>query len=426
MSKYDISLIGLGYVGLPLAVLAARKGFKVAGIDLDENKINSLNNNKTYISDIADIDIEESTVHFSTSFDAVKDSDSVIICVPTPVSEEKEPDLRPLKGAVLSAARNMKKGALLIIESTINPGVCDDVVIPLIESETDKKVGTDILLAHCPERINPGDPNWDVSNINRVVGAQSKEALDRAVLLYGGIIDAEIKPMGNIKEAEAVKVVENSFRDINIAFVNELAMSFHNLGINIENVIDGAATKPFAFMPHRPGAGVGGHCIPVDPYYLIEYAHTHGFEHEFLKLARNINEGMPQFTVDLLAEALNEVELPIKGTKIAMLGLSYKPNVGDERESPALKIKDLLERAGADLVIYDPYIQDNKSVSSTEDALKEAEAIVIATGHNEFKDIPTKLFKDNKIKVIVDGRNIYRDRRDHVVENGIIYKGIGI
>lgn len=426
MNNHKVSVIGLGYVGLPLAVLAARKDCEVLGIDLDTAKIDTLNNNKSYIDDIQDVEIAETDAVFTTDISRVKESNVIIVCVPTPVSEEKIPDLSPLKGAVLSVVKHMTKGSLLIIESTINPGVCDDVIIPLIERETDKKVGTDVLLAHCPERINPGDPDWNVSNINRVVGANSKEALDKAVLLYSDIIDAEIKPMGGIKEAEAVKVVENSFRDINIAFVNELAMSFHSLGINIENVIDGAATKPFAFMPHRPGAGVGGHCIPVDPYYLIEYAHTHGFEHDFLKLARNINENMPQFTVDLLAEGLNEVELPIKGTKVALLGLSYKPNVGDERESPALKIKDLLERAGADLVVHDPYVKDDKSVGTVKEALKGAEAVVIATGHKEFKELSTQQFKDSGVKVIVDGRNIYRDRKDYILENDIVYKGIGI
>jgi len=248
-----------------------------------------------------------------------------------------------------------------------------------------------------------------------------------AVQLYENLIDAEIKPMGSIKEAEAVKIVENSFRDINIAFVNELAMSFHKLGINLENVIDGAATKPFSFMPHHPGCGVGGHCIPVDPYYLIEYASSHGFEHDFLRLARNINESMPQFTVDLLVESLNEIGLPLKNTKVALLGLSYKANVGDNRESPAKVIKDLLLKAGVDLTIYDPYFIKDSTVKSLDEALDSKTAIVIATGHDEFKNnLPADKLHFLGIKIVIDGRNILKYNKDAIAREKIIYEGIGI
>lgn len=422
----SLAIVGLGYVGLPLALLAAKKNFTVYGLDIDENKIDNLRNHKSYIDDVANSDVADTKATFLSNFDVVKDVDAVIICVPTPVSREKIPDLGPVKGAVSSVAPYLEDGTLVVIESTINPGVCDEIVLPLLEEKTGKKVGKEIFLAHCPERINPGDPNWNVSNINRVVGANSHNELDMAVNLYERLIDAEIKPMGSLKEAEAVKVVENSFRDINIAFVNELAMSFHKLGINLENVIDGAATKPFAFMPHRPGCGVGGHCIPVDPYYLIEYAHNYGFEHDFLRQARSINESMPKFTVQLLTEALNEFELPLKGTKVALLGLSYKANVGDDRESPAHIIRALLEGAGAELTIYDPYITDESTASSLQDALSSSEAIVIATGHDEFKSITPEVLSDAGIKAVVDGRNIFRNHKEALAKLSIVYRGIGI
>lgn len=422
----SVAVIGLGYVGLPLAILAASKGLKTTGLDIDQTKIDDLNSQKSYIDDVSDESVAGSGVTFSSDFNHVNNADAVIICVPTPVTIDKQPDLGPVKKALTSVAPHLKDGALLVIESTINPGVCDDIVIPLIEELTDKKVGVDIHLAHCPERINPGDPNWSVSNINRVVGANSQKGLDSAVSLYTQLIDAEIKPMGSLKEAEAVKIVENSFRDINIAFVNELAMSFHKLGINLENVIDGAATKPFSFMPHYPGAGVGGHCIPVDPYYLIEYAHSYGFEHNFLRLARNINEGMPEFTVDLLVEALNELELPLKGTKVTLLGLSYKANVGDGRESPAFAIKNLLEAAGATLSTYDPYILEDSTKSSLNEALDGAEAILLATGHDEFKSLGAETFKNHGVKVVIDGRNVFKNKKDDFDDQGIIYKGIGV
>jgi len=422
----SIAVVGLGYVGLPIALLASKKGFKVFGIDTDIKKIQSLSNNKSYIGDVANEKIKNTNASFTNDASVVSKVDAVIVCVPTPVSPEKMPDLGPVRRAVSDIAPHLKKGTLVIIESTVNPGVCDEIVAPLLEKKSGKKVGKDIYLAHCPERINPGDPKWDVSNINRVVGANSKAELDMAVALYKKLIDAEIKPMGTIKEAEAVKIVENSFRNINIAFVNELAMSFHKLGINLENVIDGAATKPFAFMPHHPGCGVGGHCIPVDPFYLIEYAHCHGFEHEFLRLATSINEGMPQFTVDLLIEALNDVGLPLKNTKVVLLGLSYKANVGDGRESPSYIIRNLLVEAEANLTIYDPYVQEKSTAKSLDEALIGATAIVIATGHNEFKKIDANLLNKNKIKVVIDGRNLFRNSKDAIIDSGIIYHGIGV
>ena len=422
----SIAIIGLGYVGLPIALLASKKGFNVIGIDTDIKKIKSLASNKSYIGDVADDEIIHTKASFTTDATKVSEVDAVLICVPTPVSAEKIPDLGPVRGAVSAIAPHIKKETLVVVESTINPGVCDEVVIPLLEKLSGKKVGIDVYLAHCPERINPGDPKWNVSNINRVVGANSKLELDMAVELYKKIIDAEIKPMGTIKEAEAVKIVENSFRNINIAFVNELAMSFHKLGINLENVIDGAATKPFAFIPHHPGCGVGGHCIPVDPYYLIEYAHNHGFEHEFLRLASNINESMPRFTVDLLIEALNEVGLPLKDTKVTLLGMSYKANVGDGRESPAHVIRDLLVEAETNLTIYDPYTPEDSTTNSLNEALAGATAVVIATGHDEFKNITPSLLKKNGNLVLIDGRNILRSQKEAFKNNSIIYTGIGI
>lgn len=420
-------IVGLGYVGLPLVLLAAKKGYDVTGLDVDTKKIADLKAHQPYINDISADTLKTTGAKFTADASCVDGADAVVICVPTPVTADKRPDLGPVKGAVKSVAPHLKRGTLVVLESTVNPGVCDEIVVPLLENVSGMKVGKDLYLAHCPERINPGDTRWNVSNINRVIGANSAKELELAKNLYEAIIDAEIKPMGSLKEAEAVKIVENSFRDINIAFVNELAMSFHKLGINLENVIDGAATKPFAFLPHRPGCGVGGHCIPVDPYYLIEYASGYGFSHDFLRLARTINEGMPAFTISLLEEALNEIKLPINGTKVALLGLSYKANVGDDRESPAYELKELLKDAGANLVAYDPFITKGSTVKNLVAALKHAEAIVIATGHQEFvNNLHADNFKQNGIKVVVDGRNILRSMKPTLSRAGIIYRGIGV
>jgi nucleotide sugar dehydrogenase len=344
--------------------------------------------------------------------------------VPTPVKDRYQPDLSILINAVKSVAKNLqhrKDGTLVIIESTINPGVCDEIVIPLLASESGLKVNEGFFVAHCPERINPGDKQWNVANIPRVVGGSNEHSLQQTVAFYKSIIDAAVEPMASLKEAEAVKIVENSFRDVNIAFVNELAMSFTKLDINIMNVIRGASTKPFAFMAHYPSVGVGGHCIPVDPYYLIEYARDFGFEHEFLKLARNINNNMPRFTVDRLMDGLNEAGMALKNSKVVVLGLSYKANVADDRESPAYVLIDILKSKGATVTTFDPYVPAKSSAKSLEAALHEQDAIVLTTNHAAFADILTKPLEN--IKVLVDGKNMLT--RTAVEAAGIIYRGIG-
>ena len=416
-----VSIVGLGYVGLPLALLAAKKGHEVTGIDLSEDKIKKINAHKDPLSDeYVKNNIRETKMRATTSFDSIKLSDVVIVCVPTPVKHDYQPDLGPLKGAVSEITKNIKKGSLLIIESTINPGVCDEIVIPLAESESGLKVNKDFYISHCPERINPGDKKWSVENIPRVAGSSNQQGLKLTIQFYESIVDAPIKPMGTIKEAEAVKVVENSFRDINIAFVNELAMSFTKLGIDVKSVIDGAATKPFAFMPHYPSVGVGGHCIPVDPYYLIEYARGYGFEHELLSLARSINNHMPDFTVSQLADALNEVGYTLKGSKVLVLGLSYKADVSDDRESPSYKVIKILKSKGAIVSAYDPHMPGKSDYKTLEDALRDKDAILLATNHTEFRDIAAMKLD---AKVFIDGKNAL-DASDFK-KSRILYRGIG-
>lgn len=417
-----VSIIGLGYVGLPLALLASKKGYKVLGVDLDAEKVAKINQHQDPLGDeyIAH-HIKDTSLQAVTDSSVIADCDIVIICVPTPVKHDYQPDLRPLKGAVTAVAKNFKKGTLVIVESTINPGVCDEIVIPLLEKESGMKVNEDFYVSHCPERINPGDPKWNVENIPRVAGSSNEQGLKTTVEFYESIIDATIKPMGSIKEAEACKVVENSFRDINIAFVNELAKSFTKLGINVKNVIEGAATKPFAFMPHYPSVGVGGHCIPVDPYYLIEYARGYGFEHELLSLARSINNSMPEFTVDQLVDALNEIGLTVRQAKVALLGLSYKANVADDRESPSYKVIHILKDKGTKLRTFDPYFPDKSSVDSLDKALKDADAVIVATNHQEFLNID---FATHGVKVVIDGKNCLDP--EALKAKQIVYKGIGV
>ena len=255
------------------------------------------------------------------------------------------------------------------------------------------------------------------------MGGFDEISLQKATEFYKSIISAEIKPMASLKEAEAVKIVENTFRDINIAFANELAMSFSKLGIDVVNVINGAATKPFAFLAHYPGCGVGGHCIPVDPYYLIEYARENGFDHDFLSLARRINSKMPEFTAELAVSGLNDKKFSINGAKVAVLGLAYKPEIGDYRESPSFKIIKHLERRGAKVVSFDPFVLHKSTVKTLEEAIAGAQVIIIATAHDAFKKLEPSYLSQNGVKVVVDGRNCLP--KEKFIKAGIIYKGIG-
>ncbi|MDO8529689.1 MAG: nucleotide sugar dehydrogenase [bacterium] len=422
-NKQSVCIIGLGYVGLPLAVQSTLRGYEVYGLDNDKEKISKINSGKSPIQEeFLDINLPKVKLHATTEASVIKKCDIAIVCVPTPVDEKKYPDLTPVREAVKSIVKNFKKGQLVIIESTINPGVCEEVVEPLF-AEAGYAVNKDYYLAHCPERINPGDPKWNVTNIARVVGSFDKIGLEKAASFYESIVDAQIMRMNSIREAEAVKIVENSFRDINIAFVNELAKSFDKLGIDVVEAIRGAATKPFSFMAHWPSCGVGGHCIPVDPYYLIERAKLSGFDHEFMKIARKVNLSMPEYTVELLQDALNEVKMPLKGTVVGVLGLSYKANVSDLRESPVEEIIKLLKENKSEVLVFDPHVLGKSSVKSLEELFKKSDAILLATDHNEFKKINPEDLKKHKIKVVIDGKNCLD--KESIKKMGIVYKGIG-
>lgn len=422
-NSQNVCIIGLGYVGLPLAVQCALKGYKVYGLESDTRKNDLINAGKSTISEeFLEKNLPNVKIMATNDASVIKKSDVVIMCVPTPVDENHYPDLEPVKTATEAIVKNLNPGQLVVIESTINPGVCDEVIKPMFD-QAGFAVGKDYELAHCPERINPGDPKWNVTNIPRVVGSFTEKGLDWAVKFYEDVVDATIMPMKSIREAEATKIVENSFRDINLAFVNELAKSFDVLGIDIVDVIKGASTKPFAFMPHWPSRGIGGHCIPVDPYYLIERAKTAGFDHEFLKIARKVNNSMPEYTVELLQDALNKVKMPLNGTNVGILGISYKANIADLRKSPVIKIIKHLKHHEANIFVFDPHTKENSTTESLESLLEKSEALVLATNHKEFLEIDPALFKKHGIKVIVDGMNALN--KEEIEKHGIIYKGIG-
>ncbi|MBM2816052.1 MAG: nucleotide sugar dehydrogenase [Ignavibacteria bacterium] len=419
-----VSVIGLGYVGLPLAcAISKMTDVEIVGYDMNEEKIKKIKNR------ICPIDDEQcaedlKTVNFDISFksEIINGSDLYIVCVPTPVRHDYSPDLEPVESSSRTILKYLKKGQVVMIESTINPGVCEEIVKPILE-ESGMQAGVDFDIVHCPERINPGDKKWNVYNIPRNIGSTNPAITKITADFYRSFISAEINEMPDLKTTEATKIIENTFRDINIAFVNELAKSFDVLGIDLLTVIKGASNKPFAFMPHYPGCGVGGHCIPVDPYYLIERARQSGFDHKFVKLAREINNSMPAYTINLLANELNKFDKAIKNTKIGLLGLSYKANVGDIRESPSIPLRNILNEKFASLEIYDPYFLELSTCKSLEEILEKSFAIIVATNHTEFLKIDSSLLLKYDVPIVIDGRNCLD--KSELTSKGIHYKGIG-
>ena len=413
-------VVGLGYVGLPVALLAQEKGWSVTGLDVDADKVAKISAGQSPFEDAA---IEEALAAYpikaTTDPACVGEAAAVIVAVPTPVTDSHDPDLGPLTSAVTSIAPYLQPGQLLSIESTINPGVMDEVVRPILAEHKKDDV---VHLVHCPERINPGDTKWTIRNIPRVIGGYTAEGVQAGKDFYESILEAEVKPMASVTEAEAVKIFENTFRDINIAFVNEMAKSFDKLGIDVKHVIEGASTKPFAFLAHYPGNGVGGHCISVDPYYMIERARQVGFDHQFLKLARQINDSMPAYTLELMDRGLKE--LGLEKPVVALLGLAYKRDIDDIRESPALEVRTLLEERGVELRVFDPHVSKLSTVASLDEALAGADVVMLATNHTEFiEQLTPEYLKEKGIKLVIDGKNALDDAAIRTA--GITYYGVG-
>ncbi|MEK6984365.1 MAG: nucleotide sugar dehydrogenase [Nanoarchaeota archaeon] len=422
-----VTIVGLGYVGLPVACLCAEKGYRIFGLDTDKNKVDLVNKSQSPIDDayvISRLSNPKNKVYATTNAsDCIPNSGIVIVCVPTPVDRENSPDLTSLMESVSVISKFIKQGTILIVESTIYPGTTEELIIPLLKKQKFDPYKNDIFVAHCPERIDPGNRKWTIDNLPRVVGGLTKEAAKKAAEFYRNIINAEVLELSSIKAAEATKIMENTFRDVNIAFVNEMAKSFDKAGIDIIEVIKGASTKPFAFMPHYPGTGVGGHCIAQDPYYMIERGRQLGFNHEFLKLARKINNNMPLYTVELLENEMQKFRKSIKNAKIGVLGLAYKADVDDTRESPAFEVINILKTKGAVPYIFDPHVEKGGNVSGIDDLLNKSDYLILVTDHNEFKSMNLDKLKEKKIKVVIDGRNCLD--KEKIKRLGIAYHGIG-
>lgn len=410
IAKKKVAIVGLGYVGIPLASACAPY-YSVLGFDIDVVKVESINKGSCPIKDDFVVkDFVQNPFPATTDFSQLSKMEIIVVCVPTPIDSHQKPQLTYLESASTSIAKNLQKGQLIIIESTIYPGTTEEVLVPILEKESGLIAGVDFGVAYCPERVDPGNTKYSVSNIARVLSSYKASHNDQAVEFYSKFIDAQVVALSSIRAAEAVKILENTFRDVNIAFINEMAQSFDVFGIDIHEVIRGAATKPFGFMPFYPGPGVGGHCIPVDPYYLIEKAKDIGFKHSFLAMAREINNSMPRYVIRLIQDGLNDLGLSVKGTKIGILGLSYKKNVGDLRGSPGLEIQELLRKKGADTLAFDPYVPEKSTVNSARELLAVCDVILIACDHDEFKTIAPFDFSTCRVKMLLDCKNLYNHK----------------
>jgi len=355
-----VGVIGLGYVGLPLAVELARAGFDVTGFDVDTSKNDAINAGRSYIPDVPDHDlakpVREGQLRASHDMSLLAQMDVVDICVPTPLRKTKDPDLSFVVKAVEAVAATLKPGQLIVLESTTYPGTTEEVVRPMLETGG-LQADRDFLLAFSPERVDPGNPNFTTRTIPKVVGGVGPASTEAAAALYGSFLDTVV-PVSSTRVAEMVKLLENTFRAVNIGLVNEIALMCHKMNIGVWEVIDAAGTKPFGFMPFYPGPGLGGHCIPIDPFYLSWRARQDGFECRFIELAGQINGSMPRFVVNRAADALNTVRKPLNGSRVHIFGVAYKKNVGDVRESPALDIIELLSQAGSSVSYTDPFVDE--------------------------------------------------------------------
>ncbi|HWI20281.1 MAG TPA: nucleotide sugar dehydrogenase, partial [Vicinamibacterales bacterium] len=353
-----VGVVGLGYVGLPLAVEFAKVGFKVTGIDLAESKVDMLNRGESYIQDVPTAEVAElvkaGRLRATTDFAVVRELDTVNICVPTPLSKTKDPDMSYIESATEEIVKNFHAGVLVILESTTYPGTTDEFVRPKLE-RGGLKVGEDFFLCFSPERVDPGNPQFQTKNIPKVVGGTTPNCSEAGRLFYSQALETVV-PVSSTQAAETAKLLENTFRMINIGLVNELAIMCERMGINVWEVIDAAATKPFGFMPFYPGPGLGGHCIPIDPFYLSWKSKQAGIEARFIELAGYINGQMPHFVVDKIQNALNDQMKPLKGSHVHVMGVAYKRDIDDMRESPALDIIHLLMQRGSKVTYEDPYV----------------------------------------------------------------------
>jgi len=410
-----IGVLGLGYVGLPLMLRYSELGFKVLGIDIDENKVKSLNAGNSYIEHISAEKIKKSIENgfeATTDFSRIKEVDAIILCVPTPLNKYREPDLSFVLDTTEAVIPYLKKGHVLSLESTTYPGTTEEELLPRMES-TGLNVGEDVFLIYSPEREDPGNQNFETKTIPKVCGGHTKSCLEVGKALYEQAID-HVVLVSSTKTAEMTKLLENIHRAVNIGLVNEMKIVADKMGVNIHEVIDAAATKPFGFTPYYPGPGLGGHCIPIDPFYLTWKAREYGLNTRFIELAGEVNAFMPEWVISKMADALNIKGKAINGSKILILGIAYKPDVDDMRESPSVRLMEILRDKGADIAYSDPHVPkfpkmrkhsfDLTSIKLNSEALKKFDCVLISTNHKAFD---YEMIKSHS-QMIIDTRGVYK------------------
>lgn len=418
-----LGVIGLGYVGLPLAVAKAKAGYKTIGFDIQEKKVNQVNKGENYITDIMDEDLKEvvskGLLRASTDYSFIKDVDTVCICVPTPLDIYRQPDLSYIKDSTENIAKYLHPEMLIVLESTTYPGTTEEIVKPILEKNSNLHCGKEFFLAFSPERIDPGNTWYKVKNTPKVVGGVTPACTEVASFLYQNIIQAKVYPVFSPKVAEMEKIYENVFRYTNIALANEMAILCHKMRINFWEVIEAAKTKPYGFMPFYPGPGVGGHCIPLDPFYLVWKAREYNYNNRLIELAGEINKYMPEYVVERTAKILSQkFKKSLNGAKILLLGVAYKKDINDLRESPALEVIKKLEEEKAIVSYYDPYVPEfnlkNKKYKSlkkiTVEEIKEKDIIIITTDHSK---VDYEIVIMNA-KVIFDTRNVIKENSKNV------------
>jgi UDP-N-acetyl-D-glucosamine dehydrogenase len=414
-----VGVLGLGYVGLPLALEFARAGFEVIGIDVQQDKVDQFNRGQSYVKDVEDSVfaplVKSGKLRATSDYSVIQELDTIDICVPTPLRKTKDPDMSYVVAATDAIAAHLHPGLLVMLESTTYPGTTDELLLPKLEA-TGLKVGLDFFLCFSPERVDPGNPNFHTRNIPKVVGGITPTCTEMGALFYKQALETVV-PVSSTRVAEMVKLLENTFRMINIGLANELALMCDRMNIDVWEIIDAAATKPFGFMPFYPGPGLGGHCIPIDPFYLSWKSKQAGIEARFIELAGYINGRMPEFVIEKIQGALNDVSKPIRGSRIHVLGVAYKRDIEDVRESPALDIIQLLQRRGALVTFSDPYVPsiqvDGTSLHSQEAiaGIEPADCVVVITNHTEF-DYAAIV---DRSKLIVDTRNALKGHRSNKI-----------
>lgn len=418
-----IGVIGLGYVGLPLAVEFAYAGIHVIGFDMSQAKVDKINKGENYIKDIRDVVlrevVERITLKATTDFTQIKQCDALLICVPTPLDKFRKPDMSYIESACVAIGQNMKPGTFISLESTTYPTTTEEFMMPIIEKYSGLKQGTDFWLAYSPERVDPGNVNFHTKNTPKVIGAMTPEGLEIGKRIYSKAID-QLHVVSSPRVAEMVKILENTYRLINISLINEIALLSGKMDINVWEVIEAANTKPFGFQAFYPGPGIGGHCIPLDPFYLEHIAKKYDFELSMIHAAGHINMRMPHYMYIKIATSLNRHKKPVNGSTILFLGVAYKKDIDDSRESPALEIMDITAHKGGRILYHDPYIpsietphgMSLQSVDLTQEILEKVDCVAITTNHSAF-DIP---FIQKHAKLIVDMRNVIKEASDQVTK----------